>query len=150
MLSWSNFVQRSLNGEVLTREEARAILTIPDEEVPAALQAAFEVRTVYFGKRVKICMLQNARSGLCPEDCHYCSQSSLSTAKIDKYPLMAKEQLVEGARRACEAGATRYCMVTSGRGPVDDEIDHFCEVTRDIKRSMPLEICLCLGLLSEA
>ncbi len=148
-LEWNSLVQRSLSGGALSREEARAILELPDEEVPTALRAAFEVRKVHFGKRVKICILQNARSGLCPEDCHYCSQSSLSTAKIDKYPLMSKEQLVEGAVRASQAGATRYCMVTSGRGPSDEEIEHFCEVTREIKKTLPLEICVCLGIMSE-
>ena len=147
---WDELVQRSLGGETITREEARAILAIPDEDVPLALRAAFEVRRAHFGKRVKICILQNARSGLCPEDCHYCSQSSLSTAKIDKYPLMSAEQLVDGARQAMAAGATRYCMVTSGRGPADDEIEQFCAVTREIKKTMPLEICVCLGIMSEA
>ena len=149
MRDWSQIIQRSLSGQDLTREEGWAILTLPDEEVPGLLQAAFEVRNVHFGKRVKMCMLQNARSGLCPEDCHYCSQSSVSSATIDKYPLMDKELLIDGACRAFEAGATRYCMVTSGRGPTDEEIEHFCEVTRAIKKGFPLEICVCLGILSE-
>jgi len=150
MLDWASLVARSLNGQGITREEGRAILALPDDELPALLRAAFEVRKVHFGKRVKVCVLQNARSGLCQEDCHYCSQSSISNAKIDKYPLMGAEQLLEGARRASQAGATRYCMVTSGRGPADEEIEQVCEVTRAIKRELPLEICVCLGLLSEA
>ena len=148
-MDWSSLVERALRGEAITREEARATLTLPDERVPALLQAAFEVRKIRFGTRVKICMLQNARSGLCPEDCRYCSQSSISSAKIDKYPLMSPEQLVEGAARATQAGATRYCMVTSGRGPTDEDIDHFCDVTRRITQQFPLEICVCLGILSE-
>ncbi len=148
-LEWTSLVQRSLSGQGITREEGRAILSLTDDDVPELLRAAFEVRKVHFGKRVKICVLQNARSGLCPEDCHYCSQSSLSTADIDKYPLMIKEQLLEGARRAVAAGAKRYCMVTSGRGPSDEEIEQFCDVTRTIKQEVPLEICVCLGLLSE-
>jgi biotin synthase len=149
-LSWPSLVERALRGECLTRDEARAVLQLPDDEVPALLQAAFEVRKAHFGKRVKICVLQNARSGLCPEDCHYCSQSSLSTAAIDRYPLMDRQLLLDGARRAFEAGAKRYCMVTSGRGPSEEEIEHFCEVARAIKQAFPLEICVCLGLLSEA
>ena len=149
-MEWARLAERSLAGEALSREEALAILCLPDDQVPALLQAAFEVRRAHFGKRVKVCVLQNARSGLCPEDCHYCSQSSLSTAAIDKYPLMAKEQLVDGAQRAVQAGGSRYCMVTSGRGPSDEEIDHFCEITRQIKCRFPsLEICVCLGILSE-
>lgn len=149
-LDWPSLVQRSLSGQGLTREEGRALLTLPDEQVPDALQAAFAVRQVHFGKRVKICVLQNAQSGLCPEDCHYCSQSSVSTAMIDKYPLLSTEQLLDGARRACAAGATRYCMVASGRGPSDADIEHFCEATRAIKQAFPLEICVCIGIMSEA
>ena len=148
-LVWSSLIERSLNEQGITRDEGREILNLPDEAVPEALRAVFEVRKVHFGKRVKICVLQNARSGFCPEDCHYCSQSSLSNATIDKYPLMSKEQLVDGARRAVEAKANRYCMVTSGRGPSDEEIEHFCGVTREIKKAFPLEICVCVGIMSE-
>ena len=148
-LDWNELVARSLSGQSVTRDEGRAMLSLPDDEVPALLQAAFDVRKAKFGKRVKLCMLQNARSGLCPEDCHYCSQSSVSTAKIDKYPLMDQEMLLDGAARAFKAGASRYCMVTSGRGPTDEEIDQFCDVTRQIKRRYSLEICLCLGIMSE-
>jgi biotin synthase len=148
-LTWSDIVRRSLSGEGITREEGRAILALPDDELMEALQAAFEVRKVRFGKRVKVCVLQNARSGLCPEDCHYCSQSSVSTAKIDKYPLLSQEQLLDGAKRAVEAGAKRYCMVTSGRGPTDEDIERFCEVARAIRAQYPVEICVSLGILSE-
>lgn len=149
-MEWSSIVERSLKGQAISREEAKAILELPDEEVPQALRAAFEVRKVRWGKRVKVCVLQNARSGLCPEDCHYCSQSMLSEAKITKYPLLSIEQLVDGARRACEAKAKRYCMVTSGRGPSDADIDHVCEAARMIKARYPLEICVSLGIMSEA
>ena len=149
-LDWPSLIRRSLAGEALTREEARAILGLPDERVTEALNAVFEVRKAHWGKRVKICVLQNARSGLCPEDCHYCSQSSVSTAKIDKYMLLPIDQLVDGAKRAFDAGATRYCMVTSGRGPGQADIDHLCEATRQIKSQYPpMEICVSLGLLSE-
>lgn len=143
-------IRRSLDGVALTREQATAILHLPDERVPEALQAAFEVRKARWGKRVKICVLQNARSGLCPEDCHYCSQSSISKAKINKYNLLPIDQLLDGAKRAYEVGAKRYCMVTSGRGPSDADIAHFCEATRRIKQRYPLEICVSLGIMSEA
>lgn len=125
------------------------MLALPDERVPEALQAAFEVRRAHFGKRVKVCVLQNARSGLCPEDCHYCSQSSVSTAKIDKYRLLPVEQLLDGARRAHEAKAKRYCMVTGGRGPSDADIERFCETARAIRARYPVELCVSLGIMSE-
>jgi len=149
-MDWSSIIERAIKGVALSREESRAILDLPDEEVPEALRAAFEVRKAFWGKRVKICVLQNARSGLCPEDCHYCSQSLISKAKINKYRLLPIEQLVDGARRAFEAKAKRYCMVTSGRGPSDADIEHLCEATRFIKQQYPLEICVSLGIMSEA
>lgn len=148
-MDWSSLIDRSLGGQALTREEAHAILQLPDERLPEALRAAFEVRKATWGKRVKICMLQNARSGLCPEDCNYCSQSSVSTAKIDKYGLLSVEQLVDGAKRAVQAHATRYCMVTSGRGPTDEDIAHLCEAAAAIKKQFAVEICVSLGIMSE-
>ena len=149
-MEWPSLIQRSLRGEAIAREEAKAILDLPDDQIHDALQAAFDVRKVRWGKRVKICVLQNARSGLCPEDCHYCSQSSVSSAKIDKYPLLTVEQLLEGAKRAVDARAKRYCMVTSGRGPTDEDIEHLCEATRVIKQQHPpMEICVSIGIMSE-
>jgi biotin synthase len=63
---------------------------------------------------------------------------------------MSREQLLDGARRAVSAQAGRYCMVTSGRGPSDEEIAFFCDATRAIKQECPsLEICVCLGIMSE-
>ena len=149
-MNWSSVIERSLNDEVIGRDEAKAILELPDERLPETLKAAFEVRKAHWGKRVKICVLQNARSGLCPEDCHYCSQSSVSKAKIDKYRLLPIEQLLDGARRAHEAKAKRYCMVTSGRGPTEADIDHFCEAARVIKSRYPVELCVSLGIMSES
>jgi biotin synthase len=148
-LDFNALADKVLAGGEITRDEAREVLAVPDEQVPALLSAVFRVRERTFGKRVKICVLQNARSGLCPEDCHYCSQSKVSKADIEKYPLLEADELLAGAKRAFEAGAKRYCMVTSGRGPSDQDIDFFCAVTRRIKEQYPLEICVSLGIASE-
>jgi biotin synthase len=92
-------------------------------------------------------MLQNAKSGLCPEDCHYCSQSSVAEAPIDRYPFLPKEKLIEGAKRAKAAGAVRYCIVNSGRGPTNKEIQEITEVVREIKSQVNINICCSLGLM---
>ncbi len=146
---FQQWATRSLAGEILTETEALAVLNTPDHDLHELLDAAFSVRQAYWGKRVKLCVLQNARSGLCPEDCKYCSQSNLSRAPIDLYPLMAPQDLLQGAHRAVAAGARRYCMVTSGRGPSDRDIETLVLATKAVKRCYPdLEICACLGLLS--
>ena len=145
-----SLADRSLKEELPTREEARAVLEVGDEALRDLLFAALKVREATWGRRVKLCVLQNARSGLCPEDCHYCSQSAVSTAEIPKYRLLPAQELIEGARRAASSGARRYCMVTSGRGPSRRDIAHLCDATRKIVSEMPeMEICVSLGLLGD-
>ena len=149
--TFAAIAELALRGELPTREQALSVLRSEDAHLRDLLWAAFHVRKAHFGNGVKLCVLQNARSGLCPEDCTYCSQSAVSTAEIARYRLLSREKLVEGARRAVECGARRYCMVTSGRGPSANDVSHLCQATRTIKREFPeLEICLSLGLLDEA
>lgn len=144
------FADRALTGEPLARHEAVAVLTAPDGELVPLLHAAFRVREHYHGRRVKVCQLRNARSGLCPEDCHYCSQSAISDAAIPRYRLDSVPELLAGARRAVAAGARRYCMVTSGRGPSSNDIDRFTTVARAIKAEFPnIELCVSLGIMGE-
>jgi biotin synthase len=153
-LSASTFqaiADKILAGGELDRAEARNVLHAPVESLPDLLWAAYRVRERFYGRRVKLCQLRNARSGLCPEDCHYCSQSAISTAAIPRYRLDSVSELVAGARRAVAAGATRYCMVTSGRGPSPTDIARITAAARAIKAEFPrLELCASLGLLDEA
>ena len=148
-MNYETLAEKSLQDQILTREEMREVLNAPEDRLPELLNAAFKVRYHYFGKKVQIHVLQNAKSGLCPEDCHYCSQSSISEASIDKYPLLPRERLIEGAIKAKAAGAVRYCMVNSGRGPTDKEIEEMAEVVREIKSKVKINICCSLGIMSE-
>ncbi|MBQ26598.1 MAG: biotin synthase BioB [Nitrospiraceae bacterium] len=139
----------ALRGDVLTREECREILTTPNSEILALLSAAYEVRKQFAGNAVQVQMLTNAKSGACIEDCQYCSQSSISTADIEHYGLLPEDSLVEAAHRAAESKAVRYCIVTSGRGPLDREVDLIGKAVSRIKRELPLQVCCSLGLLTE-
>ena len=143
-------VERVLAGEELERPEGHAILNCPDERLAELLAATMRVREAAFERRVKICILRNAQSGICPEDCGYCSQSRISRADIPVYKMQSVEELCEGARMAVASGARRYCMVCSMRGPGTREIDHLAEACARIRREYPtLELCLSLGLMSE-
>jgi len=139
---------KALRGECLTREEARTVLKASDDQLPDLIQAAWRVRFANSGRRVKLHMLINAKSGLCEEDCHYCSQSRTSTADIDSYPLLSEKEILDGARRAVAAKALRYCIVISGRGPRPKEIVQIASAVRTIKRETPLSLCCSLGLLT--
>ena len=81
--------QKALRDEVLSRQECRAVLNTPDDDLlEAPASRLYRVRSRYFGKTVRLQMLQNAKSGACQEDCHYCSQSAVSTAPIERYDLL--------------------------------------------------------------
>ena len=150
MGQFSHFVETSLAEIPLTRNDALAVLQTKDRDLMELLNAALVVRERYFGRKVKICMLQNARSGLCPEDCHYCSQSAISQAQINRYRLLTPTELLDGARRAVAGGARRYCMVASGRGPSGADIQQITQAVRAIKCEFPtLEVCVSLGLTTE-
>lgn len=148
-MDWNQLADRAIGGERLTREEALAVLTADDEELLAVMHAAFRVRKHYYGTKVKLNLIVNAKSGLCPEDCGYCSQSIVSKAAIEKYPLLDKETLVSGARRAMELKVGTYCIVASGRGPTPREVDQVIGAVKEIKATMPMKICACLGIVSE-
>ncbi|MBE9127630.1 MULTISPECIES: biotin synthase BioB [unclassified Coleofasciculus] len=146
---WNPLADRSLAGELLTREEALAVLRAPDEVLLDQLAAAYRVRRHYWGNRVRLHFLLNAQSGLCPEDCHYCSQSKLSTAQIEKYPLLAKAEILNAAERAQQLKAGTFCLVISGRSPTESVFTQVLDTVQEIKANYNLKICACLGLLSE-
>jgi biotin synthase len=149
MVSFQKLIDLALRGEPLSRCDARQILDCPNDRILALLDAAYTVRRHYRGNSTHIQILTNAKSGLCPEDCHYCSQSRISEAEIQHYPLMSKEKLLEDARRAKQLKAQRFCMALSGRGPTDREIDQLCEIINAIKDAVGISLCCSLGLLKE-
>lgn len=98
--------------------------------------------------KVKLNVLINAKSGLCPEDCGYCSQSRVSSAPIPKYRMLARDALVAGAHQAWSRRAGTYCIVASGRGPSSRDLDEVTAAVRQIKSELPMKVCACLGLLT--
>ncbi|MFO0425805.1 MAG: biotin synthase BioB [Planctomyces sp.] len=146
-LSWLEMAELVLRGESISRDDALRIINAPDSEVLSILDAAWRIRERHFGRSVQLYYLKNAKSGLCPEDCSYCSQSKISDAPIEKYAMLNAERLMEGARKAAESRARTYCIVASGRGPTNREVDHVAGVVRQIKATYGLHICCCLGLL---
>ncbi len=148
-LNWNELADRALAGELLTREAARAVLNAPDSSLLEQLAAAYRVRYHYWENRVRLHFLLNAQSGLCPEDCHYCSQSKISTAEIEKYPLLAKEKILDAAAQAKKLQAGTFCMVISGRSPSERVFAQVLEAVQAVKANYDLKICACLGLLTQ-
>ncbi len=147
--SWNALADQVLSGEPLSHDQAMSVLLSSDDDLLEVLGAAYRVRRHYFGKTVQLYFLMNAKSGLCPEDCHYCSQSKISSAEIPKYNILSRDKLMDGARIAAEQNAKTYCIVISARGPNEREMKAVETIVPEIKAQYDLKICACLGLLDD-
>jgi len=148
-MNWLQLANEVITGKMISNEEALAILNSDDDDMLKLMDGAFAIRKHYYGKKVKLNMIMNAKSGYCPEDCGYCSQSSKSTAPIDKYPFITKEEILAGAKRAFDNKIGTYCIVASGRGPTRKDVHVVSEAVEEIKAKYGLKVCACLGLLKE-
>ncbi|MBM7583801.1 biotin synthase [Bacillus pakistanensis] len=149
MGNWNQLAKNVLNGLELTDEEALSVLDCPDEEILVLLHSAYQVRNHYYGNKVKLNMIINTKSGLCPENCGYCSQSIVSTAPIEKYRMLDKGTIVSGAKNAHDLNVGTYCIVASGRGPSNRELEQVVSAVKEIKDQYNMKVCACLGLLKE-
>ncbi|MER5895570.1 biotin synthase BioB [Streptomyces sp. NPDC001876] len=146
----NTLVDKGLRRELPTREEALAVLATSDDELLDVVAAAGKVRRQWFGRRVKLNYLVNLKSGLCPEDCSYCSQRLGSKAEILKYTWLKPDEATKAATAGVAGGAKRVCLVASGRGPTDRDVDRVSKTIEAIKEQHEdVEVCACLGLLSE-
>jgi biotin synthase len=146
--AFDQLADRILSGGAATPEDAVAVLRTPDAELMGVVAAAGRLRREHFGNTVKVNYLVNLKSGLCPENCNYCSQALGSQAPVLKYSWLSKDETLEQAGAGLRGGASRVCMVSSGRGPSDRDIDKVVEMTSALKDAHEgVEVCACLGLL---
>ncbi|MFD3649554.1 biotin synthase BioB [Streptomyces cyaneofuscatus] len=146
----NTLVDKGLRRELPTREEALAVLATSDDDLLDVVAAAGKVRRQWFGRRVKLNYLVNLKSGLCPEDCSYCSQRLGSKAGILKYTWLKPDEASKAAAAGVAGGAKRVCLVASGRGPTDRDVDRVTKTIEAIKeQNEGVEVCACLGLLSD-
>jgi biotin synthase len=144
---WKLLAEKVLEGQEITNEEALSILECPDEDLLLLLHGAYQIRKHYYGNLVKLNMIINTKSGACPENCGYCSQSIVSTAPIETYKMMDKDEMVKGAQTAYNLNVGTYCIVASGRGPTNRDVDKVVEAVKEIKDTYGLKVCACLGIL---
>jgi biotin synthase len=149
-MDWVKLAGRVIDGYVLTKDDAMEILSAKDEDILSLVNGAYEIRRHYYGKKVKLNLIINAKSGLCPEDCGYCAQSIKANTEIDRYTLISKQTIVEGAKEANKNKIGTYCIVMSGRKPTNSEVDTVIHAVQEIKQEVgQIKICACMGLVSE-
>ncbi len=106
------------------------------------------LRDHFSGRRIDSCSILNARSGLCSEDCKWCSQSRFSHTRAEVYPLVPKARALEAARYNEERGIGRFSLVTSGRAVTGGDFERICEIYSDLRAKTKVRLCASLGLLT--
>ena len=129
-----------------TREE---LLDLYEKPLDELIEISEKITKENFDNRVEACSIISAKTGACSENCKYCAQSSHNHAKIECHPLMEVEDVKKAAISAKENGATRFCIVTSGRVPTDKDFDKILEMIREVASIDGIHCCASLGLLSE-
>jgi biotin synthase len=146
---WERIEADSMSGKGIHAEDALSILGLPQIEIWRLLAVSEKVRRRFKGDQIRLCSIVNAKSGLCSEDCAFCSQSIRSKASIDKYPLMEEEEIVMAARDAKQRGAREFSIVTSGLSMHSShELDRVGKAIARIGTEVGLETCVSLGALS--
>ena len=134
----------------LTKAEVMAVAELPLDELPDLVALAHKVRLAYCGPTVELESLINAKSGACPEDCAFCSQSARHHTDVDVYAFLDLDEVLDAARATRAAGATQFCIVVAVRGPSERLLDRVIEAVDLVHRETGLEVACSLGLLEPA
>lgn len=130
----------------MERRKINSLLKLPLAELIAL---ANKIRQEHAGKRIELCSIMNAKSGLCAQDCRFCAQSAGHKTGIPTYPLKSKEEMLEAAKAAKAIGAHRFDIVTSGNRLSKEEVKLVAEAIRQIRRKVGIPMCASLGSLDE-
>jgi biotin synthase len=128
--------------------EWKEIFRLEGAELWAGLAEAGRVRERRSGRQVSFCVIINAKSGMCSEDCAFCSQSAKAASRVPHYPLLPREELVDAAEQAAAAGASRFSLVTAGRGLLSPrDRSAILAAVAAIKAAVPIQVCASLGIV---
>lgn len=130
----------------ITKEE---LLKLYDMDLDELIEMSSKITKENFKNEVEVCSIISARTGKCGENCKYCSQSIHNHADIVCHPLLSVEEVYQSALKAKENGATRFCIVTSGRSENGDDFNTILEMIKKVASIPDIHCCASLGLLNE-
>ena len=134
------------NNKEYTKEE---LLDLYEKQLEELIELSHEVTIENFDNNVEACSIISAKTGACSENCKYCAQSKHNHAEIECHPLLDVETVKKAALSAKENGATRFCIVTSGRVPTGSDFEKILEMIKEVASIDGIHCCASLGLLSE-
>ena len=134
----------------LTGAELRALAAVPDEAVPSLAALAHEVRLAWCGPEVEVEGILSAKTGGCPEDCHFCSQSSAFETPVKATPLLSADEVLKAAEETAALGASEFCIVLAVRGPDERTMTNILEMVPLVRDKVGLNVAVSAGILSRA
>jgi len=140
---------KALGGKNVSMKDVLPLLGAKGPDILDLAAVANRVREEFNGNKIDLCLLLNAKSGRCPEDCAFCAQSAHHKTEAPVYPLMDMNRIVEEAREAQRKGTGRFCLITSGRELNDKEFETILGALDRIRRETTLDLDCSLGTLSE-
>jgi biotin synthase len=135
-------------GERLTQDQVLQVLRLPDGRLDELLALAHEVRMRWCGPEVEVEGIISLKTGGCPEDCHFCSQSGLFSSPV-RSAWLDIPSLVEAAKQTAKTGATEFCIVAAVRGPDERLLAQVAAGIEAIRNEVDIQIACSLGLLTQ-
>jgi biotin synthase len=136
------------DGAGLDEADILEVLRLPDEDLPELLQLAHDVRMKWCGPEVEVEGIVSLKTGGCPEDCHFCSQSGLFASPV-RAVWLDIPSLVEAAKQTAATGASEFCIVAAVRGPDKRLMDQMREGVKAIKEAVDIQVAASLGMLTQ-
>lgn len=135
-------------GEGLNKEEVLAVLQLEEDRIPDLLALAHEVRLKWCGEEVEVEGIISLKTGGCPEDCHFCSQSGLFESPV-RSAWLDIAGLVEAAKQTQKSGATEFCIVAAVKGPDERLMSQMEQAVAAIKAEVEIEVAASIGILAQ-
>ncbi|WP_420109757.1 biotin synthase BioB [Mycolicibacter arupensis] len=135
-------------GEALRRDQVLEVLQLPDERLEELLSLAHDVRMRWCGPEVEVEGIISLKTGGCPEDCHFCSQSGLFSSPV-RSAWLDIPSLVEAAKQTAKTGATEFCIVAAVRGPDERLLAQVAAGIEAIRNEVDIQIACSLGMLTQ-
>lgn len=132
----------------LTPDELAALAALPDESIPALTALAHQVRLAWCGPEVEVEGILSAKTGGCPEDCHFCSQSSAFDTAVKATPFLDTDEVLDAARETAELGASEFCIVLAVKGPDERTMERILELVPIVAEETGLNVAVSAGILS--
>ena len=132
----------------LTADELAALAALPDEAIPSLTALAHEVRLAWCGPEVEVEGILSAKTGGCPEDCHFCSQSSAFDTPVKATPFLDTDEVLAAARETAELGASEFCIVLAVKGPDERTLQRILDLVPVVGAETGLNVAVSAGILS--